>query len=250
MSVPVFVINLDRSPDRWKIFQRNAAAMGIEVTRISGVDGAAVDRADWTDVDTGAFARNNGRIILPGEYGCHRSHLKALEAVGNGGAPFALIVEDDIMFDRRTAERLQAIIDAMPGFDLIKLVNHRTRWFVPRLRTNAGDVIGRPIHGPMGSSAAYLVSREAAARLRKAVTTMVLPYDIALERYWAIGLNLYSVKDNVFGFAPHQKTSTILQQDGYGRSKFPFWRRIPTALFRLNDYVRRTIGAIGGWVGR
>ena len=76
-----FVINLDRSTERWHEIAQSAADIGVDVTRVPGTDGAAIPVAEWRDVDHDRFRRSHGRIILPGEYGCYRSHLAALQAV-------------------------------------------------------------------------------------------------------------------------------------------------------------------------
>ncbi|MEF2554607.1 glycosyltransferase family 25 protein, partial [Aurantimonas sp. A2-1-M11] len=185
------MINLDRSTERWQDIEVSAADAGVEVTRVPGVDGAAVPVNDWLDVDHRRFARSHGRTILPGEYGCYRSHLAALQAVIASGEPVAVICEDDITVKPEAPAAVTAVLGHRPDLHVLKLANHRIRGFV----SHGGDGLasyGRCIHGPQGSAACYAVTREGATLLLSALQTMWLPWDIALERGWDTGARIYT----------------------------------------------------------
>ena len=237
MNIPFFAINLERSSDRWEILKERADQLGIEIYRVNGIDGQKEPEESWIDVDSAAFGRMHGRMILPGEYGCYRSHLKALQAVEESGSPYAVILEDDALPDERTLRRIQAFIRAAPDLDILKLVNHRASMFARTGITEEGDEFGRTIHGPQGSAAAYLVSQSGARRLRKSLAVMKLPWDVALERPWASGVNFYTARQNILSLF---KTSpSLISPNGYKASKLTLWRRLPTAFWRLIEYFRR-----------
>ncbi|WP_204280180.1 hypothetical protein, partial [Raoultella ornithinolytica] len=79
-----------------------------------------------------------------------------------------------------TKPRIEAIIAAVPDFDVIKLANHRMSLFLRAATTTQGDEIGRALHGPQGSAAAYLVTREGAQGLLSKLAVMTMPWDVAL----------------------------------------------------------------------
>lgn len=243
MKIPFFVINLDSSRERWEKLSARAALLGIEVHRVIGIDGSSVDRRVWTDVDPIAFAKQHGRTILPGEYGCYQSHLKALELAFECGSPYAVIIEDDVRPDEQTIARVDAIIDSVPNFDIIKLINHRATFFLPKIRTSHCDEIGQVLHGPQGSAAAYLVTRSGARKLHHALRTMKLPWDVALERYWSTGVKFYTCKKNILTLDAKRGKSTV-SPDGYRASTLPLLKRVPTALFRAVDLWHRAISGI------
>lgn len=97
MDMRIFAINLDRSTDRWNALSRQAETLRFPLLRVPGVDGTKVPPQERIDCDAQAFQRNNGRTILPGEYGCYRSHLAALSTFLETGESVAVIVEDDIV---------------------------------------------------------------------------------------------------------------------------------------------------------
>jgi GR25 family glycosyltransferase involved in LPS biosynthesis len=244
MTLPVFAINLDRSKTRWANLCKAGSDLGIDIRRIPAVDGSVIDPKDWIDVDVECFADRNGRSLLPGEYGCYRSHLLALQEFLKDGAPFAIVIEDDVHPEAQTLERVEAILLETPNFDVIKLVNHRTSLFIQESQTALGDEVGRTIHGPQGSAAAYLVSRKGAQRLLDTLSVMSLPWDVALERFWSEGVKVFSMKSNVFEFSEDRRNSLIASKADYKKSKYKGTKRISAILFRLKDYARRVHHAL------
>ena len=90
-----FAINLVRSRERWSVLVEKAKACSIELTRVEAVDGTLVDQKDWVEFDVEKFKHCNGRPPKPGEYGCYRSHVNAIEAFLKSGDLTGVILEDD-----------------------------------------------------------------------------------------------------------------------------------------------------------
>jgi GR25 family glycosyltransferase involved in LPS biosynthesis len=240
MDLPIFAINLDNGSDRWDDLAANAKSVDLDLRRVPAVDGRQIDPRDWESFDAQSARRQNGRTILPGEYGCYRSHLLALETFLADGSPYGLIIEDDVALDGSTLPRIEAIIAAVPDFDLIKLTNHRTKLFIRAAETPLGDEVGRALVGPQGSAAAYLVTREGARKMIAQLAVMKLPWDAALERFWDSGLKFYSSHRNVLNFAPGSAVSSIVDRSGsYKAGRFPWWKRLNTASFRMKDHLLR-----------
>lgn len=240
MNLPIFAINLDRETGRWSELLASAEAAGLTLQRIAAIDGRALAKADWTEIDLPTARKLSGRDILPGEYACYRSHIHALETFLAGGSAYGLIVEDDVLFSENTMRRIEAIIAAVPDFDVIKLNNHRMSFFMRAVETTEGDEIGRALHGPQGSAAAYLVTREGAQGLLSALAVMKMPWDVALERFWDTGLKVYSVRKNVLGFAASSKISGIAGPSGsYKFARLAWPSRLDAGAFRAKDELSR-----------
>ena len=242
MEIPVLVINLDRSKERWEGLVARAAALDISPKRIPAVDGNAIEPSGRNGLHAGRFKLWHGRTPMGSEYGCYMSHIHALDRVVSEGWPYAVVLEDDADFLPDFVPRLEALTRLASAPGIVKLYNHRTRGFVTKERSDAGDLVGRCIHGPLGSAMGYLVSGPAARRLREALLPIFLPYDIALERGWAHGVPVMTTKEPLLRPA---KSSSTISPAGYRKTKFPFYMRIPTALFRGQDYLRRAAYAIG-----
>ncbi|PRD45734.1 glycosyl transferase [Phyllobacterium phragmitis] len=238
MSIPVYVINLDRSQERLTAVKDSAKRYGISIRRVPAVDGCALPPSALGDLDIASFRRLHGKNVMPAEIGCYFSHLKTLEEIAGGNEPCAAIVEDDVEFTADFMPFLEALVQ-LSGWDAVKLVNHRTSLFRRFRRINPDYSIGRCSHGPLGSSAAYAVTREGAAKLLAALRPMRLPYDVALERGWSGNYAIFTTDRPLVNFS-RQALSTIADgRAAYARARLPAWKRIGTLMFRTSDYLGR-----------
>ena len=86
---PVYVINLDGEPHRWKAVEDMLKYWEVkDYTRISAYDGR---EDDLGDILKGRYPDQ----MTSGEVGCTTSHLKAMKEFLKTDAPCALMMEDD-----------------------------------------------------------------------------------------------------------------------------------------------------------
>jgi glycosyl transferase family 25 len=244
VKINYYALNLNRSPDRWAAISEDARACGITLTRIAAVDGKDVPPQERTILDEAGFRRWHGKIPLDGEYGCYQSHLNAFDAFLASDADAAVVFEDDAQPLPSFRETIEALV-AVDDWDLVKLMHHRMALF-SSLRALVGDrKLGKAWFGPTGGSAAYLVNRFAAQRLREKLVPMQLPYDVALERGWSFGLRVRHVRPDLVRANPETKATLIGGPRLYAKHKLPPYRRLSTLAFRTGELVRRAIYAAG-----
>jgi glycosyl transferase family 25 len=241
VPILIYVINLDRCSERWQRMRAQAVSYGLNLVRVAAVDGQTVAEHERVGFHPRSFYNHNGRKVLAGEYGCYRSHLMALEAFIASGDASAIIMEDDVDLNDTLIPRAMAAVDAVaaPQGSVIKLANHRKVGFRASATTAHGDVVGRCLHGPQGSAACYIVTRQAAQTLLTTLKAMLLPYDVALERGWATGVETFSVEDNLVEFSPYRSDTAIGTRAQYRAVKRHFLLRMSTHWFRTWDQVRR-----------
>ncbi|MFT4180992.1 MAG: glycosyltransferase family 25 protein [Rhizobium sp.] len=238
-QVQIYVINLDRSHERWERLCRQAVLYGLNVVRVCAIDGSKIPEDERIDFHPQQFIYHNGRQLLAGEYGCYRSHLLALQQFIASGDKMALIMEDDVELNDRLVPRALAAMDSVCGARLVKLVNHRLVGFKPIAETRENDVVGRCMHGPQGSAACYIVNRAAAKKLVVTLKQMLLPYDVALERGWSTGVETFSTLENLAEFSPHRADTTIGKRMHYRAVKRHFLLRATAHWFRACDQFQR-----------
>lgn len=242
MSVPLFVINLDRSADRLAVISESALDWGLTITRVPAVEGRSLSAEQSQILDHRKFGAFNGKAVLPGEIGCYLSHLKALALIANGNYAFGVILEDDVRFTERFSPVVEAL-GRVEGWDVVKLINHRTKGFVKHFDLGPGLSLGRCLHGPLGGTAAYAVTRTGAKKLLLSMRPMVVPVDVELERAWGHGIGFYTLNRPAVEFAPNQ--SILLGPLGsYKMTKLPAYRRGRTLVYRATSYVQRVIYAL------
>ena len=241
---PIFVINLDRAPDRWEAIVESATRQRLELIRVPAVDGRKLSDAEKQVLNARRFMIRTGRMVLPGEIGCHLSHHRALQTFLDQGSEIGLILEDDVSFDEGFEERLRAILTSIdPSVDSVRLVTHRLRGFRARIETAAGDRLGRALLGPQGSSAAYLIRRPAAERMVHHLRQMTLPYDSELARAWELRQSQLVIEKPLVRIAREAKSAIGTRAD-YRANKLFWLMRAPTALFRARETVERLVYAL------
>lgn len=167
MALPVFVINLDRRPDRLATISDNLDRIGVSFTRVSAIDAASL-----------LPPRKRQHMSL-GAQACKLSHCKALAAFLETGSPAALILEDDAEIASDTASVL-ASVDWWPkGHGLLKLEVHGRK---PRIlgarkgRTPTGRDLRTMYHGHAGV-AGYLIDCPSARIVLEACSRRPLRMD-------------------------------------------------------------------------
>ncbi|MFC5385621.1 glycosyltransferase family 25 protein [Aquamicrobium segne] len=241
LQIPIVLINLDRSVDRLAAIEESAAQFGLSISRIPAVDGRILTEEQRKIIDLRRFHAFNGRHVMPSEIGCYLSHIKAWHVIANGAAPFGVVLEDDVRFTEDFKPVIMALAEA-DGWGIVKLVNHRARGFIRAQRLSNGYALGRCLHGPLGSSAAYAISRQAAGRLLETISDMVVPVDVELERGWAHGAKFYTLDRPVVRLSGAKSTVTA-DVGSYRTTKFPFYRRWRTLIYRAVNYAQRVIYA-------
>lgn len=97
IGMPIYYINLDRSPDRKEFIEKQFKMYGLTGTRISGIDGANI-KSVFALSDTKQVPFINKSANNSGELGCTLSHIKAIYTAYMNGDELALIIEDDSSF--------------------------------------------------------------------------------------------------------------------------------------------------------
>ncbi len=187
----VYVINLDRSPDRLAHMRTQLERAGLTFERAPGILGGELPAhlKPW-------FCGGEGRIVSPlklGEIGCDAAHLAVhLKIAAGDYAPVALILEDDVTVSPDLASIICEALDQMPAtWDILRLSNAPKRAYAPLADLGGNRQLVRYSKVP-NSAAAYLLSREGARKLsRPGLRTRVI--DEYLRRPWLAGLDTYGV---------------------------------------------------------
>ncbi len=237
--IGAYVINLDSSSKRWAEVSSQANLAGMQIDRVPGVDGRSISAAQRAGFNEKEFLRRNGRQMLPGEYGCYRAHMRALEAFLSSNYETAIIMEDDVELCQDFTQRAAALLRAVPSAEVVKLLNHRSKWCRTVAVSDYGDAVGRCLHGPQGSAACYIVTRVGARKLLEGASNIVFPFDMTLERGWKTGVNIYTVKHNMVELSQRSTESQIASRAQYRAVKLRGTRKVRTHFLRLIEYVRR-----------
>lgn len=216
-----FVINLDRATDRMDHMRRAIANLGIDVERVSAVDGKKLSPEHLKELQTPVH--DISKIICPrtltsGEVGAFLSHQECWKRLVNSDQKWALILEDDLAFSPRAKTYFETTEWVPSGIDLVQFFLFRRNWTAKVdkkiIKLVNGDSLSHPYKpSPVGAQA-YLISRNAAENALKLSQTMMAPVDEFLF-------------NPVSNFA----------------RKFPVYRLNPAVVIPLDDKLPSTIDA-------
>jgi glycosyl transferase family 25 len=194
LDIPIFVINLDRSPGRLAHAGAELAAQGLSFTRIPAVDARDLDAAATAAVFDARASRR--RYFVPmheGEIACFLSHRLAWETfLRTSDAPFAIVLEDDFALLGELAPVLAAL-GRYPksAWDMIKLWSGRGR-IVAAMPLDGRHRLVRHRVVPL-RTIGQIVTRSAAERLLAGTLPIVMPLDVQFQHWWELDLDIRSV---------------------------------------------------------
>lgn len=104
LSGPIFVINMDKSPDRLKLTTTRLTEAGFtNIHRFQAVDASKLDMllTEWVkhgNRDRINYQRDPDFRKYIGKQGCYLSHANIWKHMIDHNIPYAFVVEDDILF--------------------------------------------------------------------------------------------------------------------------------------------------------
>jgi glycosyl transferase family 25 len=164
--IPVFVLNLARSPDRRAFMAEGLARAGVAAEFVASVDGRARRLPRHPRLSMAETA-----LIL--------SHRKAWRRLLVGAGEYAVVLEDDT----HVGEGFAGLLAADWGhfrFDLVKLETSFDRVWLARRGAALGGRTLRRLGAEHLCAAGYLISRAGAVKLLEATRALSEPVDHAL----------------------------------------------------------------------
>ena len=210
----VFLINLDRRPDRLAEMTERLNALGLEFERISAFDGStqpSLHLVDWVKATIFNF------FVVPsaGVIGCYQSHKFVWQRIVDDQTTQALVLEDDAMpVDWDPVVLKVELADI--GIDLLRL--EATDFRHPMGQSGNVKLIGRQLCNIQTSGAAAYVISAGGARKCLSLGKFWFPADT----YDVVG-QLTGLKSAVLIPAMwHQSQSVSDLRDGQNDSKSDF----------------------------
>lgn len=166
-----YVISLARSSDRRRHIKAQLTRAALPHTIADAVDGRDLDLNDPTLIGRHLV---NEPTFHPGVAGCSLSHLKIYQQVLTDGVPVALVLEDDAILPVDINQLAGEISQHLCGAE-IALLNFYSSGpcrlsAKNRVELTSSRSLAYPMDiGNLTSSAAYLITRDACARMAQTI---------------------------------------------------------------------------------
>ena len=173
-TIPVYLINLDRRPDRLEAISENLRRIGVtNVTRIKAID---------ADEVVGQIPKD----LSASQAACRESHFLAMRELLDGDHPAALILEDDAQLSPRILDILSSLAWWPKSTRAVKLdARQKPLLLGPSVGATPCGAEIRPIAQSAAGAFAYMIDREGA--------------EIVLNSDDDIGMDLDSMLFNMIG---------------------------------------------------
>lgn len=199
--VPIYVISLDRAPERWTRMEHRLKFHGLDYQRVQAID----INSNYIDYLLEGL-NGYGDYKLRGEAGCFASHLKALRMgleQSNGENGF-IVMEDDVMLINNFKSKFEDLFDNVPEkTSLVSLGYFIDKW-----------VLNGKVLFPWGGKEP---KKENLCRIHPDHTWGTQAYWISLE-YAKLALNRY---DKPFRFLRGYRTSELITRSSGGIFSYP-----------------------------
>ena len=187
-SIPIFLINLDRCPERLALMQAQANELGLLLERVAAIDGTWRLPAWMVSQLIDERGRSHGGLS-DGEVGCYASHLLVLSKIVERRLEAAIVLEDDAVLDQDFERAACAAVRAAPeGWDCIHLSTDFKKPAFPIADLGAGRSLVRYKRLPV-NSLGYVISLAGATKLLAARHRM-RPFDLEFRLAWLTGLEI------------------------------------------------------------
>ncbi len=203
-----YIINLDRSAERWEITSEKFRTLGLNVIRVPAIEGKDL-KFPHPDFAAWRYFFLYGRKMMPNKVACFFSHVRALRTFLDSGKKHAMICEDDVTPEPILMDVVEAALKYSDSWDLLRLNGYKpTRgWDFAELPH--GYRLGCDLKTASGNGG-KIVNRHAAERIIQKLLPMRLPHDVSVYYDWPIGIREVSVRPFPIHFNdPTTKNSTI-----------------------------------------
>lgn len=172
----IYLINLDRAGKRLHFIGERFAALGLTFTRIPAVDGAALP-PEVRAAFIAARPRDGKRGWRDGQVGCFLSHADAWRRIAAGKVRWGLVLEDDLHVSDGLPGLLADLSWVPTDADVVRLESTGQFLSLGPPRSRIDDRAVRHIRSAAWGAGAYLLSRDAAARLVASAPALQSPAD-------------------------------------------------------------------------
>jgi glycosyl transferase family 25 len=178
----IYVINLDRSPDRMAHMTKALGELGLPFERFPAVDGRQLPKEELS-----RYAATHRRTVpwLPGDIGNSLSHIRLWEKIAAGGPGWTLIFEDDVSISTLLPTFLAHFeANQVPRNAMVKIETTGSNVILSKRSTaKLGSIDLYRLRTPHMGTAGYLIEREMAEKWARNHTLLDDPID-AIWKPW------------------------------------------------------------------
>jgi glycosyl transferase family 25 len=249
-GIGIYYLNLDRSVERRQHIESLVVPMPFPAHRVVGMDARELPDARLPEfVDVRAFKMFYGRSPQKGEIMCTHAHIRAWRAFLASSYAYALVFEDDALFDPKVLTSVIRALLKKPhlwdvcNLDTRKRSEKRFRLTLDTIDTGHTINVGHRFQGGI----AYLLSRSAVKKLLARVQPLVMDVEKYYARAWELGIRYTAVFPHPVNLWPDPPINRDLPEPQFSEDLFVSrWRMMAHHVSRWKTGLMEILNAF--WV--
>lgn len=239
--IPIAVINLPRSEDRRERVCAELDRFRDDVIVVDAIDGRG------EGFEYGSYFPGNRRKkyfswdLLDTEVACLMSHRKVWEMMISNDIDKCLILEDDVKLVGDLDGVLTFVERIQHSPLIVKVGGKKKRTGIKLFSVSSGHD-AMLYHKSTCGGHGYILDKEAARRMLSFTSSLFLPVDNMIDRYWEHGILLLHIRPDILLQGGAASTISTIRTDmaRAEKDREPIFMKVRRRLLRLWDSARRT----------
>ena len=227
-KIKIFVVSMSKDLVRRNQIKKNLAELGLNFEFFDAIVGTELsnyERNKYSEKETVLYI---GRELSQSELGCALSHLYVYAKILEQGLDYAVILEDDVLLLNDFNRVVNAIVRRGQTFEIFNFLTDAPEIGTKEFLLNSYEITKLRFYS--NRTTAYMVSRNAAARLLEVGFPIKTSADGLLGEKALHGLSLNGIYPNIATLYPFEST---INKGHYSASKIvtkrkkrspKFWR--------------------------
>ena len=197
-SVGAFLINLDRAAERLEFVKPHIDQLEMPFERISAVDGSLLSDEEIEKVcDQERFKKYFKMLPEKGTVACSLSHEKAWRRFLESEYEFALIFEDDVVFNPHELKScVESAIEKKDLWDILSFEMIHDGWPLKVANLHVDKWLSLYL-ASVKHSGCYLINRSAVKKLLGKFYPIVMPIDHYITASWEFDIKFAGVEPRI-----------------------------------------------------
>ena len=237
-SLPIFVINLERSPDRRHFMQKQFDSLGLRADFFAAVDASRGDLEGISRYDEDRALWTMGHPLAPGEVGCFASHYRLWERCVAMQTPI-VVMEDDVRIDAGFQAALEHTRGLIHRYGFVRLSALFERRYQIVTQLDSRHQLIRYLKGPYGTQC-YALAPTGAQILIDHAKVWINAVDSYIDAFWTHGLASLAITPFHVASDEHGADASTI---GLGRFRTPrpWYRELRRNITHFHGRVQRMI---------
>lgn len=238
--VPIYILNLDSSPERYEAVSTELNALNLVGDRVSGIDGSKLSSEQQNIYSPELNSKFFRHSLSNGEIGCYLGHRKIWQLMVDNNIDRAIILEDDVVFHPHFPHVIQAF-STLKDIELVKF--HSAEGDISyQQRPLENDLLHVNYKRIPNCAAAYGLTLSGAKKLL-ARTKIYRPVDWDMQFCREFNISITGIQPYSVDQREDVKSDIATVNKGaHGHKAKYFWRNIR---YRASVFWHRTVHVSG-----